>query len=51
MLKSRSGPPDTNGRYTPDEQSLCIASQCMAWRKQHDERGYCGLAGKPTGYN
>lgn len=32
--------------------SFCIGSRCMAWRWSNDEpidddRGYCGLAGKP----
>ena len=37
------------GNYLEDDECLCIASQCMAWRTKHanGKRGYCGAFGKP----
>ena len=44
---------------TPEEARLfhcfkkkrnnCIENNCMAWRWWDEERGYCGLAGRPDG--
>ena len=28
-----------------DEDALCIASKCMAWRQNSRDNGRCGLAG------
>ncbi len=44
-----------SGNYTanrgvagkPDDWCLCIASDCMAWRRFSAADGYCGLAGNP----
>jgi hypothetical protein len=38
-----------------DKLRFCLGSECMMWRYAHperrsgDEKGYCGLAGRPAG--
>ena len=31
------------------KQNNCLGNGCMAWRWWDEERGYCGLAGRPDG--
>jgi hypothetical protein len=40
---------DSGKPFTSPSGSLCMASNCMAWRWQSalSDDGYCGLAGKP----
>ena len=49
----------SDGYQNADMSYHCIGSSCMAWREYEvsyahgdirtEHRGYCGLAGKPTG--
>jgi hypothetical protein len=41
---------DSNGQddYTNPAGCRCIGSMCLAWRWTDPQRGYCGLAGRPT---
>ena len=49
----------SDGYENADNNYRCIGSSCMAWREYEiafahgeipkEHRGYCGLAGKPTG--
>lgn len=53
MVPMRSGDSSRNRGLTGNgdtflpEGTLCIASECMAWRETSTQHGYCGIAGRP----
>lgn len=57
MARVNAGPGfNRNSVGEPSRSALCIASECMAWRKDQNSeydtqgnlRGFCGLSGNPT---
>lgn len=44
-IGSRTGAPHAGDVH---EETRCVASECMMWRRSFGDDGYCGLAGEPT---